>query len=42
MTISTSYRLNPDLKTGLARRAMAEGITETALVVRLLEQGWRQ
>lgn len=39
MTISTSYRLDPDLKARLARRAMAEGITETALVVRLLEQG---
>ena len=36
---STSYRLGRDLKDRLAHRAAAEGITETALVVRLLEQG---
>jgi hypothetical protein len=35
----TSYRLDPDLKGRLARRAAAEGISETALVTRLLEQG---
>lgn len=36
---STSYRLDPGLKERLARRAETEGITETALVTRLLEQG---
>lgn len=39
MTSSTSYRIPADLKKRLAQRAAAEGITETALVVRLLEQG---
>ena len=39
MAISTSYRLAPDLKERLGRRAGAEGITVTALVTRLLEQG---
>ena len=39
MATSSSYRLDPDLKKRLARQATAEGITETALVVRLLEQG---
>lgn len=39
MVTSTSYRLDPDLKSRLARRAAAEGATETALVTRLLEQG---
>jgi len=39
MTTSTSYRLDPDLKKRLACQATAEGITETALVVRLLMQG---
>lgn len=39
MTSSTSYRLATDLKGRLAQRAAAEGITETALVTRLLEQG---
>lgn len=39
MTRSTSYRLDPDLKQRLARQAAAEGITETGLVTRLLEQG---
>ena len=39
MATSTSYRLNSDLKQRLARQAAAEGITETALVTRLLEQG---
>ena len=36
---STSYRLDPDLKDRLGRRAAREGITVTALVGRLLEQG---
>lgn len=39
MTSSTSYRLATDLKGRLAQRAAAEGVTETALVTRLLEQG---
>lgn len=39
MVTSTSYRLAADLKQRLAQRAAAEGITETALVTRLLEQG---
>lgn len=39
MAVSTSYRLDPDLKARLARQAAAEGITETALLTRLLEQG---
>lgn len=39
MALSTSYRLDPDLKERLSDRASAEGITETALVTRLLEQG---
>ena len=39
MATSTSYRLDPDLKARLARQAAAEGTTETALVIRLLEQG---
>ena len=39
MATSTSYRLDSDLKQRLARQAAAEGITETALVTRLLEQG---
>lgn len=37
--MSTSYRLEPDLKDRLAQRATAEGVTVTALVTRLLEQG---
>ena len=37
--MSTSYRLDQDLEERLARRAAVEGITETALVTRLLEQG---
>lgn len=39
MGTSTSYRLTSDLKDRLARRAGLEGITVTALVARLLEQG---
>jgi hypothetical protein len=36
---STSYRLTPELKQRLARRATIEGITVTALITRLLEHG---
>jgi hypothetical protein len=39
MPSSTSYRLDPELKRRLARRAASEQISETALVTRLLEQG---
>lgn len=39
MATSTSYRLDRDLKDQLAHQAAAEGVTETALVVRLLRQG---
>lgn len=39
MATSTSYRLTPELKKRLARRGSTEGITVTALVTRLLEQG---
>jgi hypothetical protein len=39
MAMSTSYRLDSDLKQRLADRAAAEGVTVTALVTRLLEQG---
>jgi hypothetical protein len=39
MGTSTSYRLPAELKQQLAQRAAAEGVTETALVTRLLEQG---
>jgi hypothetical protein len=39
MATATSYRLASDLKQRLAQRAAAEGITETAFVTRLLEQG---
>ncbi len=39
MATSTSYRLDPELKGRLARRAAAEGVSETALVARLLQQG---
>lgn len=41
MAASTSYRLDPDLKQRLAERAKAEGVTETALVTRLLDEGLR-
>ena len=34
-----SYRLDPQLKSRLAQRAQREGISETSLVVRLLEEG---
>jgi hypothetical protein len=39
MAASTSYRLDQSLKHGLAERAATEGITETALVSRMLEEG---
>ena len=39
MATSTSYRLTPEIKERLARRASTEGVTVTALVTRLLEQG---
>jgi hypothetical protein len=36
---ATSYRLDDDLKRRLAERATAEGVTETALVTRVLDEG---
>lgn len=39
MAMSTSYRLDPELKRLLAERAASEQVTETALVTRLLEEG---
>jgi hypothetical protein len=39
MATSTSYRLDPALKARLAAQATTEGVPETALVTRLLEQG---
>jgi CubicO group peptidase (beta-lactamase class C family) len=39
MATSTSYRLDPALKARLAAQATTEGVAETALVTRLLEQG---
>jgi hypothetical protein len=39
MPSSTSYRLPTELKRRLAQRAAAEGVTETALVSRLIEEG---
>jgi hypothetical protein len=39
MTVSTTYRLPEDLKQRVAEQARAEGITETALVSRLLDEG---
>jgi hypothetical protein len=38
---STSYRLTEELKRRLAERASAEGISETALVTRTLDEGLR-
>ena len=35
---ATSYRLDDDLKRRLAERAAAEGVTETALVARVLDE----
>lgn len=39
MTASVSYRLGEDLKRRLAECAAEEGISETALVTRLLDEG---
>ena len=39
MAMSTSYRLDRELKRQLAERAASEQVTETALVTRLLEEG---
>lgn len=39
MAMSTSYRLDPELKRLLSERAASEQVTETALVARLLEEG---
>ncbi len=39
MVAATSYRLDEDLKQRLADQAAAEGVTETALVTRLLAEG---
>ncbi|MBA3744191.1 hypothetical protein [Sporichthya sp.] len=36
---ATSYRLDPDLKDRLAAHARAEGITERALLERLIDEG---
>src|SRR5262245_65967212 len=36
---ATSYRLDPDVKARLARQARAEGISERALIERLLAEG---
>ncbi len=41
MTASTSYRLSNELKRRLAERAAAEGISESALVSRTLDEGLR-
>lgn len=39
MPVSVSYRLDPQLKEDLARRAHDEGISETSLVTRLIDEG---
>lgn len=39
MSVSVSYRLEEALKQRVAARAAAEGVTETALVSRLLDEG---
>lgn len=39
MVASVSYRLDPELKSRLGERAAAEGLSETALVARLLDEG---
>lgn len=39
MPASVSYRLDPQLKERLARRAHDEGVSETSLVARLLDEG---
>ncbi|MGH3327667.1 MAG: hypothetical protein ACRDPT_07745 [Streptomycetales bacterium] len=38
MPASVSYRLDPDLKKRLSERARVEGVTETSLVERLLDE----
>lgn len=39
MTVSVTYRFDEELKRRISERADAEGITETALVSRLLDEG---
>ncbi len=39
MAASVSYRLDAELKTRLAQRAQDEGVSETSLVTRLLDEG---
>ncbi|CAN5798197.1 hypothetical protein BH20ACT6_BH20ACT6_05170 [soil metagenome] len=39
MPASVSYRLDPQLKARLAQRAHHEGVSETSLVTRLLDEG---
>ena len=39
MAVAVSYRLDPQLKDRLAERAHEEGISETHLVTRLLDEG---
>lgn len=39
MPMSVSYRLDPQLKNRLAERAHDEGVSETSLVTRLLDEG---
>lgn len=39
MAVSTSYRLDSELKRRLSERSEVEGVTETALVSRLLDEG---
>lgn len=39
MPAATSYRLSDELKDRLVSRATREGVTETALVTRLLDEG---
>jgi hypothetical protein len=39
MPASVSYRLDPQLKDRLAQRARDEGVSETSLVARLLDEG---
>jgi hypothetical protein len=39
MPASVSYRLDPQLKERLAQRAQDDGVSETSLVTRLLDEG---
>ena len=39
MPVSVSYRLDPQLKERLSQRASDEGVSETSLVARLLDEG---